>query len=181
MLAAAPRFLLTSFRPWRAHQISNASDDLLAALQHQALLPKNTYLLRRLPVSFQLAPAEVLENIVLLRPDFVICCGLAENRCRLSLELQGVEAESFLQTPLYLPSLLSGTTITEISADAGSYVCNYLYFRVLQFLSQKPGCQALFVHVPPLNQANTPLIVQDFRRVLHQLAVLSSELLLSNS
>ncbi|MFE4105676.1 pyroglutamyl-peptidase I family protein [Almyronema epifaneia] len=166
-----PRLLLTSFRPWRAHQVSNAADDLLVWLQQQALLPDNTVLLRQLPVSFQLAPAEVIAKIVWFQPRCVICCGMAENRHQLSLERQGICNNQPLQTSLHLPTLLQGTGLTEISEDAGTYVCNHLYFQVLQFLKQKSvNCQALFVHVPPLNQANLLTIAQDFCQILRQLS-----------
>ncbi|NEQ32153.1 MAG: peptidase C15 [Leptolyngbya sp. SIO4C5] len=166
-----PRLLLTAFRPWRTHQVSNSSDDLLLALHRQAWLPENTHVLRHLPVSFQLAHPAVIAKILWLQPHFVICCGMAENRSRLSLELQGIDNDQALQTPLPLSTLLQGTALTEISSDAGSYVCNHLYFQVLQFLRRNHmACQALFIHVPKLNQANLGLIMQDFNQILLQLS-----------
>ena len=36
----------------------------------------------------------------------------------------------------------------EISFSAGSFVCNALYFELLQQLSRKPVVPALFIHVP---------------------------------
>jgi pyrrolidone-carboxylate peptidase len=45
------------------------------------------------------------------------------------------------------------------SADAGCYLCNYLYYRALRRL---PGKRVGFVHVPPLDV----LPFEDQRRVL---------------
>ncbi len=46
--------LLTSFAPWKAHQSTNASDDLIALLSARQQLPPNTRLIRHLPVHVQL-------------------------------------------------------------------------------------------------------------------------------
>lgn len=37
--------------------------------------------------------------------------------------------------------------ISEISDDAGTYLCNYIYFKSLEF-SEKNGTNSLFIHVP---------------------------------
>ncbi|MGA1262368.1 MAG: peptidase C15 [Prochlorothrix sp.] len=84
-----------------------------------------------------------------------------------------LKPEKALQTSLDLVSLAADLTQTRISTDAGRFVCNGLYFRVLDWLSRSPqsdpACQALFVHVPRLTAENQNAIVADFVTVLDRL------------
>ena len=166
-----PPILITSFAPWKAHQRSNASDDLLLELQQQRALPETTILMRQVPVNFQLAPCHIIAKLVELRPAVLVCCGMAEKRQRLSLELNGRCQETVLRTSLNLSELILGTRLTEISDCAGTYVCNHLYFKVLEFI-QKTRCptQAIFVHVPPLTLLNQEFIAADFTLILQRLS-----------
>ena len=124
--------LLTSFQPWRAHQHSNSSDDLLLALHQQGRLPASSRWLRNVPVSFELAPIRVISEVYYWRPRVVICCGMAENRAHLSLEQLAVKKSDTLSTDIDLQPLLQRTQLSEVSYDAGRYVCNHLYYHVLQ-------------------------------------------------
>jgi pyroglutamyl-peptidase len=163
--------LITSFRPWRAHQRVNSSDQLIGELIAQRRLPAETVWLDQLPVSFQLAPMRVICEIYRLRPRAVICCGMAENRPYLSLEQQAKGAEKLLHTSLALADLLSGTALCEISHDAGSYVCNHLYYSVLDFIdSANLEIATLFIHIPKLTHENKALISDDLISILAQLS-----------
>ena len=163
--------LLTTFAPWKAHQVSNASEDLIVQLERSHRLPANALLLRRIPVSFDLAPAQVIAEMVSTGATYVVCCGMAEGRQYLNLERYARRSGRQLQTGLDLEALLAGTVLTRISMDAGSYVCNHLYFEVLAFMQQChwPG-EALFVHVPCLNSANLDWLVDDLARILKKLS-----------
>ncbi|MBD0334643.1 MAG: peptidase C15 [Cyanobacteria bacterium Co-bin13] len=164
--------LITSFAPWKAYQRSNASDDLLASLQQRQELPDNAILMRQVPVNFHLAPCHIIAKLVELRPAVVVCCGMAEKRQRLSLELNGCCEEKVLKTALNLSDLMAGTRLTEISHCAGTYVCNHLYFKVLEFIQQtRCSTQALFIHVPPLNLLNQEFIAADFTLILRRLSL----------
>ncbi len=179
--------LITSFQPWRAHQRSNSSDDLMAELWLSDRLPTDTIWRRQVAVSFELAPMQVISEIYQKRPRVVICCGMAENRAALSLEAQAksqVKSQSEqlapghyhrLKTAINLLDLLTGTYLSEVSQDAGRYVCNYLYYRVLRFVNNKdfsPDFKtvALFVHVPVLTSDNRRLILHDFCAIAVRLA-----------
>ncbi|WP_353259845.1 peptidase C15 [Prochlorothrix hollandica] len=166
-----PSLLLTSFDVWLAHHITNSSDDLLEHLHHTQGLPPQCHLLRRLPVAVAPALAQVQAAILAHRPRWVVCCGMAESRSRLELERQGVRGDRVLHTSLDLPRLSQGLAHTAISDDAGRFVCNDLYFSVLDWL-QRDGLatQGLFVHVPPLTAETRSAIVGDFRTVLDRLA-----------
>jgi pyroglutamyl-peptidase len=166
--------LLTSFQPWKARQPDNSSDQLLADLQQKQALPTNVICLRRLPVSFELAPISVISEIYAHRPKLVICCGMAESRLHLSIEQWGRQGEQELATQIDLRPLVADTICTAISQDAGKYVCNHLYYQVLQCSnrrkqSPKLSFHALFVHVPVLTSINHPVVVFDFLRILYRL------------
>lgn len=167
--------LLTTFQPWKAHQISNSSDDLVAQLQFEGRLPPNSVWLRHVPVSFDLAPVQVIEKMRYHRPKVVVCCGMAEKRPYLSLEQQASWQQQTLTTDLDLSRLLEGTLLSKISYDAGQYVCNRLYYAVLE-ATQQYNClqnwatQVIFVHVPVLSSANQRLVVDDFSKILMRLA-----------
>lgn len=163
---ASPPILITSFRPWKAHQGLNSSDILLE--QVAAKLPENTLVLRSLPVNFDLAPMQVINQIVQYRPKAVVCCGMAEQRAALTVEQWGSYKESRLKTPVNLQTLVQQTIHTHISEDAGNFVCNRLYYRVLHYL-QTQQTRALFVHVPLITSVNQPVIEFDFLKIVEYL------------
>ena len=158
----ASPLLITSFRPWKAHQGLNASDVLLERVA--AKLPKNVISLRWLPVNFDLAPIQVISHIVQYRPKAVICCGMAETRQTLTIEQWGTYKDCRLATPVNLQTLVKNTIHTHISDDAGNFVCNRLYYRVLN----RPA-NAVFVHVPLITPANQSVIEFDFLKIVEYL------------
>lgn len=103
-------------------------------------------------------------------PDSGLSAGLdVDPHPDSSPELE-LNPEKALQTPLDLAFLAADLTQTRISTDAGRFVCNGLYFRVLDWLSRSPQSgQALFVHVPRLTAENQSAIVADFVTVLDRL------------
>lgn len=161
-----PRILLTSFDVWEPHQRSNASDDLLELMGDR--LPSETHMLRRIPVDFQRAPAMVLAKMAEVQPDVVVCCGMAESRTVLTVESNGKCQQDVRQTAIALPTLIQVLQATEISHDAGDFVCNHLYYTVLkQIQEQRLPSQCLFVHVPILTATNQQIISDDFAALLH--------------
>jgi pyroglutamyl-peptidase len=127
-------------------------------------------LLRRLPVDFQLAPQFVIAEIGAFQPDVIVCCGMAERRSHLTLELNGKYQADVLRTTVDVDRLVNGLAMTHISHDAGAFVCNQLYYSVLQHIrNHHLDCQALFVHVPPLNEENLVPIANDFFTILRLL------------
>lgn len=170
-----PQLLITSFAPWRAHQRSNSSDDLIALLESQNQIPADTALIRHLPVNFQLAPCRVISEITRTCPTIVVCCGMAEQRLLLSLERYGRSQEQTLETSIDLSRLCTGTYSTVISHDAGNYVCNHLYHQLLNHIQMKrTPIQCLFVHVPLLTRQNRDLLASDFALILSRLSQMAS-------
>ncbi|MBE9011732.1 peptidase C15 [Pseudanabaenaceae cyanobacterium LEGE 13415] len=159
------KILLTSFTTWLDHHRSNASDDLIEAILDR--IPSDCHVLRQLPVCFELAPKYTIEKIKELQPDITICCGMAETRQKLSLESNGKFQSNILRSRLNLDQLMESTTITEISHDAGNFVCNYLYYQVLKHCAGTKR-QCLFIHVPVLTELNQTMIVEDFLSILER-------------
>jgi pyroglutamyl-peptidase len=160
--------LLTSFTTWEPHQRSNASDDLILELLKTEPTLSSVHLLRQLPVDFELAPKQAIAHINQLQPDIVICCGMAESRVSLTVESRAVTQNQVLYTKANLERLVLGLAMTEISHDAGQFVCNWLYYALLKHLHDtKTIC--LFVHVPVLTAENSEAIVTDFRLLITRL------------
>lgn len=177
------RILITSFDTWKPHQVSNASDDLLLRLEDQKALPEGCRVLHRLPVCTEMAYALIEPELGQASLDYVICCGVAERRHLLNLEAQAHCEQEVLKTPIALTELCSKRRElrrTEISYDAGQFVCNEIYYVLLrrfwaiakQITSgapPQPNPAPLFIHVPPLTPENQMDLVQDFQAILGRL------------
>ncbi|MGC9502345.1 peptidase C15 [Baaleninema sp.] len=167
-------FAFTSFDTWLPHQTSNSSDELLAALHQLDRLPPSSLLVRRLRVDTQIASAIVLDRLRRFRPRWVVCCGMAESRSTLAVEVQAKQGSSVCRTPVDVPSLVSELSMTEISYDAGNFVCNDLYYRLLSDIrSRRLPTMGLFVHVPPLTAENHHLIETEFLEICQRLKQLT--------
>lgn len=166
--------LITSFSTWKSHHITNSSDDLLHLLSERELGAFN--FLRKLPVEFELAPQHVLAKFNELRPKVLVCCGMAEERTKLNIESRAVLNEQILQTSVDLDKLTADLLMTEISHDAGEFVCNTLYYKTLEHLSsQEENHHSIFVHVPVITEENKSLLVADFISIIERLSVMSFE------
>jgi len=178
------RILLTSFRTWLPHQKSNSSDDLLAAIAPLFALDTTCELVlwRHLPVDIALAAAEVKRAIAKVQPTALVCCGMAENRKGLAIEVQAFpvinpsqpspepsQSKAILSTA-NIPQLSKGLVATTLSYNAGKFVCEGLYYEVLSYLTQSPHpLPCIFVHIPLLTPENQEAIMADFCSILKNL------------
>jgi pyroglutamyl-peptidase len=168
--------LITSFATWKNSQPVNSSDQLLGEVLQSQPLPSSVYFLRQLPVNTPVAQDMAIAQITQLQPQTVLCCGMAETRVRLSLEAQAVVGQQVLQTSVDLPKLMKDLSHSEISQDAGRFVCNSFYYFVMDYLrrhyppgtagNSSPNC--LFIHVPILTNRNRSQILMDFSKILHK-------------
>ncbi|BAZ49159.1 peptidase C15 [Nostoc ellipsosporum NOK] len=166
------RLLLTSFDTWLDDQQSNSSDDLLLKVTQLDLLPLDLKFLRLLPVDVQLASSLVIQKIDEWQPDYIICCGMAAKRTQLSVEANASYQDSVLQTTVDLEQLVKGASAVEISHDCGKFVCEGLYYSVLNYLHQNQLTTCcIFVHVPVLTSENLEGIIADFVLIIHKLAL----------
>lgn len=159
--------LITTFRPWRAHQRQNSSEELVRKIRPQ--LPADCRWMTSVPVNFETAAAQVIAELHQLMPRAVICCGMAEKRAHLSIECCARYSTQTLFTPVDAEQLLTETWLSELSFDAGRYVCNHLYYEVLKAICDRNlPIKAIFLHIPPLTPQNTPLLAHDFCQILNQ-------------
>ncbi len=164
--------LLTSFATWKPQQRSNSSDDLLLEMLHpdrRSVLPP-IEVFRQLPVNLPIARGIAIAKFEQLQPALLLCCGMAESRPRLSVESTAVVQNHKRHTHYNLDVLTAGLSITEISHDAGRFVCNSLYYFMLDYITQHyPERHCLFIHVPVLTDHNRAAIVADFTALLQRL------------
>ena len=166
--------LLTSFSIWEPHHTTNSSDDLLELISEIEL--DSLSFLRNLPVEFELAPQHVLEKFNELQPKVLICCGMAEERTKLNIESRAVLEERTMQTSIDLIELTTDLQMTEISHDAGRFVCNTLYYKTLEHLSSHDEeHHSIFIHVPVITEENKHFLVADFISIIERLSVMSFE------
>jgi len=163
------KILLTSFQTWLPHQKSNASDDLLELVAKQQFSTSLTFL-RQLPVDVSAAASRVISKIEELQPKAIICCGMAECRQILTVESCACGEALDYKTSVDLEKLVAGLSVTEISHDAGKFVCEGLYYEVLKYLSCQLNIPCIFVHVPLLTAENLPSILADFLVIIERIA-----------
>lgn len=160
------QILLTSFTTWKTHQQSNASDDLLVEIQ-QNYPSTGLHFLRQLPVDFRLAPEQAIAHFNQLQPDAVVLCGMAESRQKLTVESRAIAGKTILHTRVNLEKLITELEFTEISHDAGQFVCEALYHAMLKYLQEASlGCPCIFVHIPILSPTNSQEILKDFQAII---------------
>lgn len=170
--SAKVKILLTSFQTWLPHQKSNSSDDLLEISQKSNPVDvADLFYLRHLPVDIEQASHKVIREIEQIQPEVVICCGMAEKRTKLTIESNASCVNECLYTSVNLTDLVKTLKITEVSHDAGKFVCEGLYYQLLKYIvTQHLNTRCIFVHVPLLSSNQTQLIKQDFESIIEQLA-----------
>ncbi|MFW6357910.1 MAG: peptidase C15 [Chroococcales cyanobacterium] len=162
--------LLTSFSTWLPHHTTNSSDDLLLELQKQDFPHASLHYLRQLPVDIAQANQKAIAKLEEIQPDFILCCGMAEKRDKITLESTATCDEISLKTPIDIENLLPDLTFTEISHDAGKFVCEGLYFKILNRLKESQSkTQCLFLHIPLFTPENQFLILNDVLLILKKL------------
>lgn len=162
--------LLTGFEPfdeadtnpsWEA--VSRVPETLAGQAVHKL----------RLPVVYGAAADLLLEEIARLRPEIVICCGVANGRPAITPELVAINyrharipdnaGQHFFDQPIdpvgpaacmtRLPvhAMIDAMKAEEIPAylslSAGAYVCNDVYYALLKSEAEY-GHRGLFIHVP---------------------------------
>lgn len=162
--------LLTGFEPFNGASVNPSWEALLRVPMTVAGHEVHRM---RLPVVYQQAAAEMLVEISRLRPELVICCGVAAGRRGVTPELVALNyrwaaiadnagqlysgtpilphGENALMTDLPVHAMVDAMRAKEIPAwvslSAGAYVCNDLYYHLLS-QREELGYQGLFIHVP---------------------------------
>lgn len=162
--------LLTGFEPfdgadtnpsWEA--VSRMADQIAGHAVHRL----------RLPVVYGEAAQMLLREIALIRPEIVVCCGVAGGRQAVTPELvainyrharipdnagqqysaqpidEGGPAAYMTQLPVHdmIDAMKAAEIPAYLSLSAGAYVCNDVYFALLASEADL-GHRGLFIHVP---------------------------------
>jgi pyroglutamyl-peptidase len=171
------QILLTGFEPFAGSQI-NPSERVVQALAGRYLegLDLATTIL---PVDTFRAPSRLTQALEETQPEAVVCLGEASRRAALSIErvavnlldfripdnqgvqvvdepvLSGGPAAYFSTLPVrrLLQALQEAGVPAELSLSAGSYLCNQVFYVLLDYL-QRQGrpIPAGFIHLPALTQ-----------------------------
>ncbi|MBW4517153.1 MAG: hypothetical protein KME11_18255 [Timaviella obliquedivisa GSE-PSE-MK23-08B] len=179
--------LITSFATWKSNQRTNSSDELLEEVLQTSNLPPSVYWLRQLPVNTPVAKDIAIAQVIRLQPQIMLCCGMAELREKLSLEVRAVVSNQVLQTSIHLTELMKDLSHSEISFDAGRFVCNSFYYSMMNYFRMNDSikesisrssvsdsqntnsqCACLFIHVPILTTLNRSQILMDFCKILNK-------------
>lgn len=171
------KILLTSFQTWLPHQKSNSSDDLLAKMQTLDYSSNiSLFFLRNLPVVIKLASHKVIVEVERVKPDVILCCGMAEKRSQLTVESNAFSQNECLYTSIDLVKLTQELVVTKISDDAGKFVCEGLYYKILKHLQlEKNTAQCIFIHVPLLENINLKLVLKDLQQIFDFVACNSTK------
>jgi pyroglutamyl-peptidase len=187
-----PTVLLTGFSPFGGAG-RNPSWDAVKPL-HGLCLHGHIVVARELPTEFGHSLTRLTHLVARHQPALVLCVGLAEGRKALSFERVAVNlndariADNVGAQPVDTPVVPGApnalfTTLpvkamaravqragvpSELSLSAGSFVCNHVFFGLLELLSRTdsklgaPTRPGGFVHVP----SESDLPVADTRRGL---------------
>jgi pyroglutamyl-peptidase len=161
------RTLVTGFEPFGGGEV-NPSQRIVEALDggvETALLP----------VAYARAADALRAAVNATEPDVVICFGQADGRTGISVErfahnLDGAESvdndgamstkeidpdgpvayRSTLPVDAIVAALRAAGIPAAASRDAGGFLCNHVFYALMQALEERPGAVGGFVHVPLL-------------------------------
>jgi pyroglutamyl-peptidase len=170
--------LVTGFEPFGEHE-TNPSQLVAEALDGVVL-----------PVSYERAPDALRAAIDERKPDVVICLGLANDRSAISVERwahnldeattvdnEGVAGSgraidpggplaraSTLAVDEIVAALQAEEIPVEVSRDAGGYLCNHVFYRLMGAVPA--GTRGGFVHVPPIDVVSLETQIRAVRIVM---------------
>lgn len=180
------RVLVSGFSTFSDHK--DNSSQIITELLKDTKIPGIELRTKILPVTFSGAFEELKKEMAAFQPDYIVSLGLAGNRQNIELEKvainlihtrgadnEGVSFQDHLideQGPVGHFSTLPLKEMREVatpfpvkmSFSAGTYVCNYLMYRVLQ-TTEGSQTKAGFIHLPHLKE-NQEAIFETLKALL---------------
>ena len=170
----APVVLLTGFEPFGGDTVNPSW--LVAQALHGQVIAGTVVESACLPCVFGDALQVLRRALRRHRPVLVLALGLAANRMALSLERVAINlddariADNLGAQPVDLPVAAGGPAAyfgtlpvkamvqalqqaglpAEVSHTAGTFVCNHVFYGLMQQLRRRPGVRGGFMHLPPL-------------------------------
>jgi pyroglutamyl-peptidase len=166
------KVLVSGFTTFSDH--TENSSQVMAELLGKTIIPEIEIHSVILPVAFSNAFEVLKVEIDNFKPDYVICMGLAHKRLVICLEkvainlihcdipdnegviekdvaiLENGPNAYFSTLPLEAMMDVATEFPTKLSFTAGAYVCNYVMYRLLDYLDGSK-VKGGFVHLPELN------------------------------
>ncbi len=189
------KILITGFEPFGDNK-RNPTQLLVEAFNMlQVTLPENCqFEARTLPVTFGQAFEELERSIESFNPDTVLALGLAAGRSSIELEriaincmdaeiadndgVRPVDEEITPGGPAgYFTTLPLGQLVADlrrrgiavrVSNSAGTYVCNYLFYRLME-LARRRNLRCGFVHVPEESVLPLPELIRAVEELIRSL------------
>lgn len=166
--------LLTGFEPFAGAE-TNPSIEAARAAAMLLNVAGHPAVAVELPCVFGTAPGALAAAIDTHAPELVLCSGLAAGRAAISIEriavnlidaripdnagVQPVDvpisaggpAAHFGTLPVKraFTALLEAGLESELSLSAGSYVCNQVFYTLMELLPAAGSVRGGFIHVPP--------------------------------
>jgi pyroglutamyl-peptidase len=191
------RILVTSFGPFNNFK-TNPSNQIMLKLKERVNLsppPLDYFTFETIEVSWR-GVSKFIEAKKNEDFDFIFHLGVASNESKIRIETRGqniqsgkdienispngheiIENESNLNTNISIEILINFVSKNEyisISTDAGSYLCNYLYYKSLYFLGKKS--LVLFIHTADTqNQPTAPNIDYQSEIILKLIDILTNK------
>lgn len=170
------RVLVTGFEPFGGEAINPSWE--VAQRLHGAVIGDAQVRAVCLPCAFDAALPALDEALRRAKPACVIALGLAGSRSAVSVERvavnlidaripdnQGAQpvdvpvqaggaAARFSTLPVkaVVQALAQVGIAAELSMSAGAFVCNQVFYGLMQRLARRRGCRGGFIHLPPLPQ-----------------------------
>lgn len=187
--------LITGFEPFGRFQ-TNPSWEAVKLVSERP--GKNVTVFKLLlPVEYDRSGELLLENVRQYRPDVVLCTGVAAKRSAVTPEYVAVnvkdsatpdnsgkvcifdkivdEGDSALYTNMPLSEVLDAIHSAGVPAapsfDAGTYVCNDLFYRLMYDIKYSGRkCYGGFLHLPPEDEVSVKEAARAIEAVLLMLA-----------
>src|SRR5579884_412451 len=168
------RALVTGFEPFGGDGV-NPSLEAVRGLP--PVVGDISVTVSELPTEFDRSRRLLRDAIAAVRPDIVLCVGLAGGRCELSLERVAINIDDARipdnagRQPIDRPIVAEGPAAyfatlpikaaaaalrqaglpAAVSNSAGTFVCNHVFYRLIHdAATAAPGFRAGFLHVPYL-------------------------------
>jgi pyroglutamyl-peptidase len=147
--------LVTAFEPFADWSVNSSREAAMALAADRPGLH-----VRVLPVDHVAAAAALQDALDALRPGLVLCAGLAPDpvprlelraRAPAALGAAGPERRGLWPWAATLDAIRAEGLPARLSADAGGYVCETVYWTALGRAGTPPGPRrAAFLHLPPV-------------------------------
>ena len=179
--------LLTGFEPFGSESI-NPSWEAVRALEGKTMCDGSVIAVARLPCTFVLSLDVLEKQIRKHKPRIVVCVGQAGGRAELSIERVAINVDdaripdnagaqpidvqirtdgpaayfSTLPIKAIVAALNEKGIPAAVSQTAGTFVCNHVFYGLMQLVAQAPKIKrAGFVHIPflpeqAIRHPNTP-------------------------